>query len=583
MTADLDSLRIWLCDASAEPVAAKMVPGASEFERQRLGALGGVVRSLVPPSDRAAWPSDVVDWLDSGPTAPEAVVSAARRAVDCEPDESLATLYTQLVSGANRRALGTFFTPSPEVKLMLDMWERSEEVPSSVIDVGAGVGVFTASAAKRWPNARIFGVDINPVTLGLLALRVWLGNLSLVADSDCGPGIHLVRDDFTAWVTDSLRETTSPRLILGNPPYTRSQLLSTEDRARLGKATNGLCGLRASLSTLMTAISLRHLGQSDGLCLLLPAQWLESKYAAPLRDYLAGLTRRRVELRLVESKLFPDAQVDAVALLVGRERNREQAFCVATWTADNAPPVERAGLVGIQWRALFNSTPSRTTSQGPAPSPSAPDSKLSDFCTVRRGIATGANCFFVLSDNDIAKNHLPSHRLLKLVRRLNGYPDVIDDDAFGSLGSNEKRWLLHVKRAHRRAGSNVDRYLKAGEDARIQTRYLCRDRRDDWYDLTHELVVPDIIIGPMTRGRVRFVENELGAVITNNLYGWRWYPEISAASRTEIVKWLRCEAGQATVLAAARRQGDGLHKLEPSGLANVVIPVSIAQPPQTLL
>src|SRR5258708_5536056 len=124
-----------------------MVPGASELERRRLGALGGVVRGLVPPSDRAAWPSDVVDWLDSGPVAPEEVVSAARRAVACEPDESLATLYTRLVSGANRRALGTFFTPSPEVKLMLDMWERSEEAPSSVIDIGAGVGVFTASAA----------------------------------------------------------------------------------------------------------------------------------------------------------------------------------------------------------------------------------------------------------------------------------------------------------------------------------------------------------------------------------------------------------------------------------------------------
>jgi adenine-specific DNA-methyltransferase len=583
VTADLDSLRNWLCDATAEPVAAKMVPGASALERRRLAALGGVVRGLVPPSDRAAWPSDVVDWLDSGPVAPEAVVSAARRAVACEPDESLATLYTQLVSGANRRALGTFFTPSPEVKLMLDMWEQSEEAPSSVIDIGAGVGVFTASAAKRWLNARIFGIDINPVTLGLLALRVWLSDLPLAEDSASGPGIRLIRDDFTTWVTESLRETASPRLILGNPPYTRSQLLSTEDRVRLGKATNGLCGLRASLSTLMTAISLRHLGQSDGLCLLLPAQWLESKYAASLRDYLAGLTRRRVELRLVESKLFPDAQVDAVALLVGREQDREQAFCVATWTADNALSVDRAGLVGIQWRALFNSTPSNTTAPRPAPSPSAPDSKLSDFCTVRRGIATGANYFFVLSDNDIAQNHVPPHRLLKLVRRLNRYPDVIDDDAFDSLGSDQKRWLLHVKRAHRRVGSNVDQYLKAGEDARIQTRYLCRDRRNDWYDLTHELVVPDMITGPMTRGRVRFVDNEVGAVITNNLYGWRWHPEIPPASRAEIVKWLRSEAGQATVLAAARRQGDGLYKLEPSGLANVVIPASIARPPLTLL
>jgi hypothetical protein len=580
VTADLDRLLGWLRDAVAEPVAAKLVPGASLLERRRLGALGGLVRDLVPAGERAAWPSDVVDWLESGPAVPSEAVSAARRAIACDPDESLAAVYGHLVSSTNRRALGTFFTPSPEVKLMLDMWDLSEEPPSTVVDVGAGVGVFTASAAGRWPEARVFGVDINPVTLGLLALRVCLGALPSAEGS--GPGIHLVRDDFTTWVTEYLHETARPRLILGNPPYTRSQLLSAEDRVRLGKAANGLCGSRASLSALMTAISLHHLGQSDGLCLLLPAQWLESQYAAPLRDHLASLAQRRVELRLVDSKLFRDAQVDAVALMVGRERESEQAFRVATWPAEAASSVNRSDLVGIQWRALFNSNASKTTARGATLIPSVSDSKLSDFCAVRRGTATGANRFFVLSDKEAAENQLPSDRLLKLVRRLNGYPDVIDDFAFNSAGSNEKRWLLNAKPGHREEGSAVDQYLKAGEDAGISERYLCRDRTSEWYDLTHDLIVPDVIISPMTRGRVRFVENATGAVITNNLYGWRWLPEISAVTRAAIVKWLRSEMGQVTVLAAARRQGEGLCKIEPKALANVAIPGSVARSPRTL-
>jgi len=466
---------------------------------------------------------------------------------------------------------------------MLDMWERSEETPSTVVDVGAGVGVFTASAAERWPEARVFGVDINPVTLGLLALRVWLSALPLAEESGSGPGIRLVRDDFTTWVKESWRETAWPRLILGNPPYTRSQLLSPEDRVRLSKAANGLCGSRASLSTLMTAISLHHLGRSDGLCLLLPAQWLESQYAAPLRDYLAKLTLRRVELRLVESKLFPDAQVDAVALLVGRERDSEQAFYVATWTAENASPVDRGELVGTQWRALFNSLQSKTMVPGSTPIPSALGSKLSDFCVVRRGTATGANGFFVLSDEEAAENQLPSDRLLKLVRRLKAYPDVIDDNAFDLAGNNEKRWLLDVKPANRQEGTTVDRYLKAGEDTGIPARYLCRHRSGEWYDLTTDLFVPDVIVSPMTRGRVRFVENTIGAVITNNLYGWRWLSEVPTATRAVIVQWFRSEIGQATVLRAARRQGEGLCKIEPNALANLVIPASVARPPQTLL
>ena len=384
---------------------------------------------------------------------PSDVVSAAERAIAADPDESLAALYGHLVSSPNRRALGTFFTPSPEVGMMLDMWERSEQAPSTVADVGAGVGVFTALAAARWPDALVFGVDINPVTLGLLALRAWMGALPLAAESGSGPGIRLVRDDFTSWVAGSLEDAASPRLILGNPPYTRWQLLSQEDRVRLIKAANGLCGSRASLSTLITAISLRHLRAPDGLCLLLPAQWLESHYAAPLRDYLAGLSRRRVELRLVESKLFPDAEVDAVALLVGRERVAEQNFYLATLDASHSSTVDRKELVGKQWRAMFSSPPSHSLSVDSAPSPTRTGSKLSDFCIIRRGIATGANSYFVLSDSEAVKHDLPDSCLSRLVRRLNGLPDTIDEEAFEAIDARERRQLLHVRRSDREDGN----------------------------------------------------------------------------------------------------------------------------------
>jgi predicted RNA methylase len=578
MTVDFDSFRDWLRTGAAEPIAAKLVPGASTVERQRLAALGGLVRQLVPPSERTSWPSDVVDWLSCGPTAPDEIVFAARHAIADDPDKSLAALYGELVSNVSRRALGTFFTPSPEVKLMVDMWEHFEEAPSTVVDVGAGVGVFTISAAERWPEAHVFGVDINPVTLGLLALRVWLSPLPSASVSGSTSGISLIRDDFTTWMVDSWSDTETPRLILGNPPYTRWQLLSTEDRVRLRKAANGLCGSRASLSTLITAISLHHLGRSDGLCLLLPAQWLESQYAVPLRNYLAGLTRRRVEVRLVESQLFPDAEVDAVALLVGRERDEEQPFCIAMLTPDDeATPVDRTRLVDKQWRQLFNSRSSKPLALDLLQPHSSTNSKLSDYSVVRRGIATGANSFFVMSDHDAIRNQIPSDCLLRLVRRLNHYPDVIDDHAFNMAGGDEKRWLLHVTRVRRSEDNAVDQYLKIGEATGIAARYLCRERKSAWYDLTHDLFTPDVIISPMTRGRVSFVENQVGAVITNNLYGWRWLPAVASVTRTAIIDWLRSDTGQTTVLAAARQQGAGLRKIEPSDLAKIVIPSSIAR------
>lgn len=259
VTADLDVALSWVRSTLAPPIAQNLVPGASEDERRMLTVLGGLVSSIVPASERVGWPADVLAWLRGGPVADQQVGQAALRAIRSNPDEVLASIYAQLASGENRRSLGTFFTPATEVDLMLEMWSATEPAPSTIVDVGAGVGIFTASAAERWPRAQVFAVDINPVTLGLLALRTWVGDIELRDEDSPDSGVRTVRADFTEWIRD-LQEKPGPRLILGNPPYTRSQLMSAEDRARLVIAADGLCGSRASLSALITAISLRHLG-----------------------------------------------------------------------------------------------------------------------------------------------------------------------------------------------------------------------------------------------------------------------------------------------------------------------------------
>lgn len=590
MTSGLAEVLAWIGSSDAQAIDAKLVPGASEHERRHLGALGGLVRELLG-SDMPELPSEIEEWFADGPAVPPGVVDAAREALRDDPDPVLADLYGQLVTSSNRRALGTFFTPAQEVELMLNMWAAHEEAPNSVVDVGAGVGVFTASAARRWPSAAVYAADINPVTLGLLALRV-AEQLPPRRAAQDQAGVRLVRDDFTRWIAHAGAELPSPRLILGNPPYTRAQLMATEDRERLGRAAGGLCGSRASLSALITAISLLHLRPDDGLCLLLPAQWLESSYAAPLRKHIAGLSRRRVELRLVDSWRFPDAQVDAVALLVGRERARKQPMCVATWEAKTAKALVRADVAATQWRSLFIDPPttrSRITDDRPVdgtvniPNSGEPVARLSDFCAVRRGVATGANEFFVLSDKEVAKHALPPGRLLPLVRRLLVFPDVVDGIAFDNLDQREKRWLLNADRRHRYQGSALDRYLTLGEISGFDQRLLCDVRKGEWYDLRHDIVVPDVIVGPMTRGSVRIVENRLGCVITNNLYGWVWRDGVSESDRQALLAWLRGGDGQAAVLAASRRQGDGLNKIEPKALARVVVPSAVARPPHTLL
>ncbi|MFT4213365.1 MAG: class I SAM-dependent methyltransferase [Microbacterium sp.] len=563
------ALDTWLRLPDHSSVPAAWVPGLDESERRALHAAGGVARSLLDAAQVTSLPEDVRAWIGDGENPPEDAMVALRAALKSDPDGVLASLYSTLVRAEHRRQLGTFFTPSAEVKLMLDLWSDTEgDAPGTVIDVGAGVGVFTAEAAKRWPDARVLAVDINPVTLGLLAVRLF-GDGFGITDS-VNERVELVLADFTSWLPSSDAPTPGGRLILGNPPYTRAQLLSMDDRTRLHELTDRICGVRASLSTLITALTLKHLAPTDGLSLLLPAQWLESEYARKLRSEMWSLTRRRVELRLVESEdLFGGAQVDAVALLIGKEAHTPQMFRVAPWRSGAPVALDRTEDLPSSWRPLFDSRDSNAT---PVDEDSIP---LGDLANVRRGVATGANAVFVVSTTDALT--LPKEATVPVVVKLNELPDRLTHEIAIAAPDRALRRLLTLSREQVVSNEVLRAIVKDAEDAHIDDRVLCASRKD-WFDLRAEVRYPDVVVGAMTQDRFRFVTNEIGATITNNLYGLTWHAHVGDEARARVLDWLRSDTGQAALANVARRQGAGLLKLEPGGLRRMPIPLDVVQP-----
>lgn len=561
---DLSGTLAWLCEHVATPVDESWVPGASVAECRALSNLGAVASYVLGANEGdGRWPEAIRRWLANPASLPARVAAELDGTVLNAPDESLARLYASVVDSSHRRVLGTFFTPQAEVTPMLDMWEATQATPTTVIDVGAGVGVFTAAAAKRWKDAHVLAVDVNPITLGLLGVR-----MALPDTAETAARVELVLEDYTTWFQARRPEPRSRRLILGNPPYTRAQLLPLKDRARLVADTVGMCGTRSSLSTFITALTLNHLNPDDGLCLLLPAQWLESEYARDLRKYLLQLRHRRVELRLAPSEMFSDAVVDAVILLVGAERPEEQPFVVSTWEDHAGHTVDRGNSTPKAWRSWFKA--SRSTGSGR----STDHRLLDDVAVVRRGTATGANGFFVLSDDDVAVHELPPEALRPVVRRLTRFDTKVTQARFDRMGGGDRKWIL-VAPPELASDDAVARYLKHGESLGVNDGYLCRIRRGEWYDVTHDLTVPDVIVTAMTRGGVRIVENDLHAAITNNLYGLTWRDGTTKRVRAAVLTWLRSQEGQESLLAQCRSQGHGLRKFEPKALANVELPGSL--------
>lgn len=580
-------LRWLLTSTDVDPVDAAWVPGLEPVERSRLAALGGLVNSLAGSAAGPAFSHEsLASWLSDGPVPPEDVIVAGKEMLAESPDEGLARLYSMVVSGRSRRTLGTFFTPPEEVVWMVEQWDRHHGAPDAVVDVGAGVGIFTTVAATKWSDSQVWAVDINPITLGLLALRVHDGFPLKGLDELDGSGLRLVLDDFTKWMTTGWRSLSGRRLILGNPPYTRLQLLPADQRDRLWGAAAGLCGRRASLSALITAMSLKALGPEDGLCLLLPAQWLESDYASELRAFLWRLRDRRVELHLFDKDVFEgDAQVDAVALMVGPRQATAEPI-VFSGDAGSNVDAERAE-VPVRWRPLFP----RPTAEASAREVSEPDASaagslvlLSDLLTARRGVATGANQFFVFTEAERARLGLTSSMVTPLVRRLLDLPDVISEATLEEQADDERYWLLTVTPQQVKTSVRLGAYIATGEaeENHYHLRHLCQTR-PNWFDLTAEVTFPDLVVGQSTKKVFRFVEVQAKATLLNNLYGLTWRKGISEETKADLLAWLRSEAGQDAVRSQARAQGQGLLKIEPRALLSVRVPGRFAQPTETLL
>lgn len=564
---DLAAVDRWLRSYAGPPVSPEWVPGASEEERTRLAALGGLVRELQSSARGADIGFDAQDlesWTQSGPTPPKSVLASAQAVLDAEED-GLAALYSRSVSSVSRRQLGTFFTPRAEVNWMLDRWQAIFPEPGSVMDVGAGVGAFTVGALRTWPSSLVYSVDVNPVTLGLLALRL---NSDSATPAD---RTRFVLEDFATWAEREWAALPSGRLVLGNPPYTRLQLLPAADRERLAVAAKGLTGSRASLSTLLTAVAIGLLEPADGLCLLLPAQWLEADYAAGLRNWLWKATSRRIGLFLYGSEVFQDAQVDAVVLIVGPETSDPQIMEFGEGGSPLAAPtrlVLRGGDQPRAWRALFSAAPEKDDSPG---------LPLGNYATVKRGVATGSNSFFVMTRSAGLDSKLPSNLLQPLLRRTRSFEgtSVTAKDLLDAP-PNDQHYLF-VYAAESKQTSAVISYIRAGEKRGVHKGVLCTSRKN-WYDLSKEVQIPNVIIGPATKGAFRFIENSAGAAITNNLYGLNWKSNVSATVRARILKWLRSDAGQDAILRGARTQGGGLKKIEPGAMKNLIIPGQIVDP-----
>ncbi len=475
---------------------------------------------------------------------------------------------------AQRNRMGQFATPTELAVEILEYARkhRNEDDRVRFIDPAIGTGAFYSALLKVFPKeqlTRAVGYEIDP-HYGKPAARLW---------EDTALDVHL--EDFTRAAPPSDAEKFN--LLICNPPYVRHHHIDGGDKQRLKVLVREACGIDmnglAGLYCYFLGLSHQWMAEGGLAGWLIPSEFMDVNYGASVKRYLLD------EVTLLHIHRFDPHEVQFGDALVSSS---------VVWFVKNTPPSlhkVRMTYGGSLLRPHQERiVPVETLRQDPKwtrypmkerfSESHAP--VLADFFTIKRGLATGNNGFFILKPEEIEERGLPAEVFRPILPSPRYLPeDEIRADAAGNPVLEHRSFLLDCRLPEETVKERyptLDAYFEDGRARGIAGRYLCR-RRSPWYTQELRPAAPFLCTylgrSDKKKGRpFRFILNHSDATASNvylMLYPKEGLDKVIAESpqlKRQVWDFLNSIAPKA-MLNEGRVYGGGLHKLEPKELGRV--------------
>lgn len=544
-------------------------------------------------------------------------VLAARHQLDStkDPAEEIGRLFEALTPQESRRKLGQFRTPTTIADLIAE-W-LIEDGTETVLDPGMGACALSAAAYREKqkridepPLSDIYGIDLNE-----LALVMGATSLTLM---DHGNPHNLQIDDFLDIELDKAEGKVDA--IISNPPYSRHHELSEEYKSRVNSQAERELARDVSALSPMYAYFYYHATQflRDGgrMSFITPSEFLETSYGESLKQFLLDEfnIKALVLFDRADSK-FDEAMTTSLVSFLENSDGSDMSELTRIVRVDGDPSEEELlaavsgdvedemewGFVNIvpqegleareKWSELFDPLDVETGQLTP----------LSELATVNRGIATGANPYFCLSQTTVDEWGIEDS-VSPLIRNSRNVPhyDYLEEDWEQQRDEGDEVWLLYLNELSWDAESyekqqetaddtrlsdygsgmaeegsgddpSIIEYLKHGMSDEIEAHdsYLARNRYP-WYVVDRRDPAP-ILVTYMSRGGCRFILNETEARNLNNLHGMYIDVDLERRQKKALLAYLNSGFADDVVRRNGRTYSTGMDKIEPNELEGVPI------------
>jgi adenine-specific DNA-methyltransferase len=478
---------------------------------------------------------------------------------------------------AERNKLGQFATPGA---LATEILEYARTIlPSSqriqFLDPAFGTGSFYSALLKTFPPSRIASAEGYEIDKHFAerAAELW---------SD--EPLRLSNADFTRQVAPS-SDNERANLLICNPPYVRHHHLSNDDKNRLKMSARQSAGVTLSglsgLYCYFMCIAHSWMAEDALAAWLVPSEFMDVNYGRAIKEYLLNqvtlLSIHRFDPADVQ---FDDALVSSAVVWFKKSPPRPDHFVEFTYGGTLAKP---SMSMRVAARALHeNAKWTKFPQNSHAPAPDQQEIKLSDLFTIKRGIATGANKFFILTPERVTELQLPKRFLIPILpsaRYLSS--DEVLADHHGDPLIERKQYVLSCKLPESEVEAKYPslwNYLESGKKLGVHEKYLS-EHRSPWYS-QEERMPPLFLCTYINRKSkangetFRFILNHSKAIAANVyllLYPKKPLADAIKAnpdligSVWQALKTIKSEA----LTGEGRVYGGGLYKMEPRELGNV--------------
>lgn len=460
--------------------------------------------------------------------------------------ERLAELHSWTYSIETRKRSGQFFTPSGIAEYVL---AAVPPLPNDhVCDAGSGLAIFAEVMLKRDLHVRSYlGVESDPL-LALFAAHV-------LEASGAPPTFRIWYANFLAIDSGRLasHKLNSPTLIISNPPFVRFHKLKGRVRVQthleksLGISVSPFSG--SSTYFLAKAVELLgernqtppHINETQRVVFLLPSEAAGAAHSRLLRERLALLGWNAIDSTLPTTLAhtgLPRAGMLARLAILDRRRD----------------PMPRR----------------------PHPAPY----RLGDLLQIRRGISTGKNSFFVLSEAEIERRGLPKEVFKPVLPTripLRTYSFTATDWEW-LRNEGHPCWLLTLPpRPVIELPAAVASYLKEGIREGLHLTPTA-SRLRVWYSLPVPPHPADLFVTYVFRHAPRFICNEARVLHLTNILGGRFLAKEKPVCDIGLIEELNAQAERWMQQGSVGRQyRDDLSKIEPKEMASLPLDTSIAE------